>query len=105
MAEKSERPLENMDQKAVNEYLEQVLQGKLKLQGLEARTLVMFKAARARLGNIENEIGKLAKRMDELHAARHQLHGEASGYASMLAFAEDERRGQKSKSRAKRGGK
>lgn len=91
MAEETEK-LEVMDQGAINEYLDALLQGKQEVEGLEARTLNMFKTARARLNQVETEINKITKRLEELRTAALQFRGEAAGYASMLAFAEDERR-------------
>lgn len=99
---KRDTGLKAMNQDDVNEYMDQLLRGKIDVKGLELSTLGMFRKANARLNNTESEINRVSKRLEELRALASQLRGEASGYASLLSLAEDERRSQPPASTPKR---
>lgn len=81
-----------MNNQEVNEYMDAVLTGKIKLEGLEAKVVSKLSEMSEEIGKLEKFVGQVSNQLEQAKIRLVNLNGRREGYAQLLVDEEVHRR-------------
>lgn len=85
--------IETMDGEAVNEYLDKVIAGKIKVADpLEAKAVEQFRRCSSRVDTFSANLRRAENQVEQIKSDISSANGEMKAYANILGEAEDARR-------------
>lgn len=81
-----------MNEKEVNEYMEALLEGKAKVEGIELNVLQLFKNLSEDVEKAQSSLEKAQSEVERLRNLIVRINGNREAYAQILILAESDRR-------------